>query len=144
VCLAVLLHNRKLTPEVLKVVKDVTIPMGEFFQIQDDFLDCFGSPEQIGKVGRDIEEAKCGWLVVTALKRCSASQRKVLEENYGREEPERVARVKQVYRELDMPKVYADYEESSYRQLQALIAGQTVVPRAVFDDLLKKIYKRTK
>ncbi len=139
-----LLHNRKLTPDVVKVVKDVTIPMGEFFQIQDDYLDCFGSPEQIGKVGRDIEEAKCGWLVVTALKRCSAAQRKVLEENYGREEPERVALVKQVYRELDMPRVYAEYEERSYRQLQKLIGGQTLVPRAVFDDLLKKIYKRTK
>jgi len=95
-------------------------------------------------VGRDIEEAKCGWLVVTALKRCSPAQRKVLEENYGREEPEKVARVKQVYRELDMPKIYADYEENSYRQLQSLIGGQSVVPRAVFDDLLKKIYKRTK
>ena len=48
--------------------------MGRYFQIQDDYLDCFGTPEQIGKIGRDIEENKCGWLAVQALKLCNEEQ----------------------------------------------------------------------
>ena len=53
--------------------------MGEFFQIQDDYLDCYGAPEVIGKIGTDIEDNKCGWLIVQALARVSPSQRAILE-----------------------------------------------------------------
>lgn len=33
----------------------------------------------IGKIGTDIEEHKCGWLVVQALKVVTPEQRKILE-----------------------------------------------------------------
>ena len=28
---------------------DILIPLGEYFQVQDDYLDCYGTPEMIGK-----------------------------------------------------------------------------------------------
>ena len=59
--------------------KVILLEMGEFFQIQDDYLDCYGAPEVIGKIGTDIEHNKCGWLVVQALARVSPAQRVVLE-----------------------------------------------------------------
>jgi farnesyl diphosphate synthase len=59
--------------------KSVLIALGEYFQVQDDYLDCYGLPEVIGKIGTDIEDNKCGWLIVQALSLASDEQRKVLD-----------------------------------------------------------------
>jgi len=47
--------------------------------IQDDYIDCFGDPALTGKVGTDIEDNKCSWLIVQALARATGQQRAVLE-----------------------------------------------------------------
>jgi len=124
--------------------REILCIMGEYFQIQDDFLDCFGTPEQIGKVGTDIEDSKNSWLVVTALQICNSRQRKVLEENYGSHEPHKVALVKKLYKELKLEKIFQEYEEESYRQIKALIDEYKDLPTEVFTFLLGKIYKRSK
>jgi farnesyl diphosphate synthase len=124
--------------------REILCIMGEYFQIQDDFLDCFGTPEQIGKIGTDIQDSKNSWLVVTALEICNSRQRKVLEDNYGSHEPRKVELVKKLYRELRLEKIFQDYEENSYQTIKKLIDDYKELPTEVFTFLLGKIYKRTK
>ncbi|KAI0236678.1 Farnesyl pyrophosphate synthase, partial [Lamellibrachia satsuma] len=125
--------------------KMILLKMGEFFQIQDDYIDCFGDPEVTGKVGTDIEDNKCGWLIVQALKRVSPEQRTILEENYAKKDADCVARVKAVYRDLKLLRVYSDYEENSYNELIQLIDQlDNSLPRKMFTAYAEKIYKRDK
>lgn len=145
---ALALHYLQLaTPENLKQAHDILIPLGEYFQIQDDYLDAFGDPAFIGKIGTDIKDNKCGWLINQALLIVTPEQRRLLEENYGQKDDEKEAKVKQLYNELELEKRYQDYEEKRVGELRKLI--DTVdesngLRKGAFEVFLAKIYKRTK
>ncbi|XP_042832536.1 farnesyl pyrophosphate synthase isoform X2 [Panthera tigris] len=125
--------------------RKILLEMGEFFQVQDDYLDLFGDPSVTGKIGTDIQDNKCSWLVVQCLQRASPEQRKVLQENYGQKEAEKVARVKALYEELELPAVFGQYQEDSYGRLMGLIEQHSApLPAAIFLGLAHKIYKRKK
>ena len=125
----------------------ILIPMGEYFQVQDDYLDCFGGAEKIGKIGTDILDNKCSWCINTALKKADERQRKILDvcifsfalpappllltlgltpsfitqENYGRKDSQCEARVKEVFNEIRVDALYFEYEQQTYEKLCALI-----------------------
>jgi farnesyl diphosphate synthase len=131
----------------LKQAEDILIPMGEYFQIQDDYLDNFADPSVLGKIGTDIQDNKCSWLVNQALKRCDSSQRQVLEENYGRKDAACEAKVKALFDELDLERVYKEYEESRVKDLRKKIADvdeSEGLKKEVFEEFLRKIYKRSR
>lgn len=121
--------------------------MGQFFQVQDDYLDCFGDPIIMGKIGTDIEEGKCCWPIVTALSIANQKQRSILEQNYARKEAANTDAVKQVYRELNLESIYKKYELDSINELKALIyefTQETKLPGEIFYFLLVKICGRNK
>ncbi|XP_006861616.1 PREDICTED: farnesyl pyrophosphate synthase [Chrysochloris asiatica] len=125
--------------------KKILLEMGEFFQIQDDYLDLFGDPSVTGKVGTDIQDNKCSWLVVQCLQRATPEQRQILQENYGQKETEKVARVKAMYEEMALPAVFKQYEEDSFSTLKSLIEQYAApLPPAIYLGLAHKIYKRKK
>ena len=126
-------------------VRDICLIMGEYFQIQDDVLDCYGSPEVIGKIGTDIEDAKCSWLVVQALNRASVAQKEELKRDYGKKSPECVARVKKIFRDLSLEQVFQEYEDNVVREIKEKIAKlNDPLVESICDGLLRKIYKREK
>lgn len=53
--------------------------MGQYFQVRDDYLDCYGDKQVTGKNSTDILQGKCTWLIVVALQRATQKQRKILE-----------------------------------------------------------------
>jgi farnesyl diphosphate synthase len=130
--------------EAFLTAERICCAMGEYFQIQDDYLDCYGKPEVIGKVGTDIQDNKCSWLVVQALNRATPEQRQILVDNYGCWDDVKVQRVKDLYADLKLEEVFRKYEEDSYAEIQRELDALTIVPRDVFDILLRKIYKRSK
>ncbi|OSD02215.1 farnesyl-diphosphate synthase [Trametes coccinea BRFM310] len=143
------------TNDPYALAQSILIPLGEYFQVQDDFLDFAATPEVLGKVGTDIIDNKCSWCINTALALASPAQRKVLDENYGRKDPAAEARVKALYEELGIREKYAQYEEDAYRRIMSLIEtipeqpaqakeGEVSLKREVFKAFLDKIYKRQK
>jgi len=127
--------------------RDILMVMGIYFQAQDDFLDCYGTKEQIGKIGTDIQDKKCGWLFCKAYceLEISKAQRKTLQENYGSWDDAKVQKIKHLYRELDLETLYRKYEEDSYKEILELkpnVEGK--LPWSIFETFLAKVYKRTK
>lgn len=125
--------------------KDILLKMGRFFQIQDDYLDCYGDPVVIGKIGTDIQENKCSWLVVQALAGVNPQQEALLQENYGCQDDNKVAKVKELYKDLNLSDLYLKYEEESYQEILTMIDQYDGdLPKEVFVSFVNKIYKRKK
>ena len=135
------------TPKNLQQAEKILLLTGEYFQVQDDYLDGFGVPEITGKIGTDIQDNKCSWLINEALKRASAQQRQALEDNYGRKDQKAEAKVKEVYQEMDLERVYREYENEKVGQIKEAIYAideSEGLKRSIFEGFLQKIYKRTK
>jgi farnesyl diphosphate synthase len=135
------------TPKNLKQAHDILIPLGEYFQIQDDYLDNFGKPEHIGKIGTDIMDNKCSWLINQALEVATPEQKKILAENYGQKNSEKEAVIKKLFDEMGLEQRYKDYEEKRVGEIRNLIAEvdeSEGLKKTVFETFLGKIYKRTK
>ncbi|KAJ8508853.1 hypothetical protein ONZ45_g8925 [Pleurotus djamor] len=132
------------------IAKSILIPLGEYFQVQDDFLDYSVPPEILGKIGTDIIDNKCSWVVNTALASVSPEQRKILDDNYGQKDAAAEQKVKEVFKAVDVEGKYAVYEQQMYEKLTKQIEGipegtkEGEIKREVFTSFLSKIYKRSK
>lgn len=125
--------------------KDILTEMGVYFQVQDDYLDCYADEATLGKIGTDIQDNKCSWLVVQALDAATPEQRKLLNDHYGRNVPESIQKVKDLYAELKLADKYHAYEAATYKSLcDSIAALKGATPPAVFMELLAKIYGRDK
>jgi len=142
------------TKSAYDAARDILVTMGVYFQAQDDYLDCYATPEQLGKVGTDIADKKCGWLFTKAYHQlANPTQKKLLDTHYGKckvGSPEE-QKIKALYTELGLPKLYAEYEQASYDKIMSMkesqqgdVLAKAGVPWQVFEMFLQKVYKRSK
>jgi geranylgeranyl diphosphate synthase type II len=122
---------------------------GVGFQLQDDYLDAFGNPDNFGKqVGGDILANKKTYLIIRALQKASAAQRDELEGIYFSDsisDPDKkVERVRQLFTDL---KVDEDIQERSHayfaeaeKQLNVTSLPQT--DKKQFQIFLDSLQKR--
>ncbi|XP_014209666.1 farnesyl pyrophosphate synthase-like [Copidosoma floridanum] len=127
-------------PEVHKQTKEILLKMGPFYQMQDDYFDCFSHPEAVGEEGNDIQEGKCTWLIADAYQRATLEQRKILQECYGVDDPKKVAKVKQLYIDLEVPKAYSICMEQTYHSLNNEIKQ---IPPGPLQDVLFELFDVT-
>ncbi|KAJ6225193.1 hypothetical protein RDWZM_003738 [Blomia tropicalis] len=127
-------------------VESIMTKIGELFQVQDDYIDCYGDPQVIGKIGTDIRDGKCSWLVVNALLNCNELQRSIIQMNYGQDNEKQESIIKNLYRELDMTESFQQYEtrmiESIIDEINQLELNQ--LPVEIFYEPLSHVYHRKK
>ena len=136
-------------PAALANVKQIAVQLGVKFQIQDDYLDCYGRPEVIGKIGTDIKDHKCSWLVVKAREAMEQSGDSegmaVLEQNYGWDDAEKEAAIKALYVRLGLTAVFEAQEKESYDRIRGMIEQhKKELPEDMFLPILNKIHLRQK
>lgn len=138
------LHPEQLNQSSDAITK-ICMKLGEFFQIQDDYLDCFGETTVTGKIGTDIQDNKCSWLVVQALQKANEQQKELLYSNYGKRDQARIQTVKQLYNELDLKNVYAEYQDSTCTTLFSEIDSLSDhCPKNSLRNILQLLQNRSK
>ena len=72
------------------------------------------------------------------------AQINALKDNYGQDNQDAIAKVKEIYEEMQLKKVYAKFEEDSYEDIVSQInrLPPEVLNHDIFYSLLSKIYKR--
>jgi farnesyl diphosphate synthase len=121
-------------------LKSIAIDIGIYFQVQDDYLDCYGDINRTGKIGTDIQERKCSWLIVQAIKLLKDNhiKRQILHDNYGYDDQIKVQCVKDIYQQLNLKQIYQQYEDKTYQQILERI-NQANFNSKQLEQLLKQI-----
>jgi farnesyl diphosphate synthase len=127
----------------------MAISIGIYFQVQDDYLDCYGDINQTGKIGTDIQERKCSWLIVQAMKLLKDNElkRNILRDNYGFDDPSKIQCVKNIYQELNLKQIYQDYEQKTYESIYKRIDQANFNSKELeklFKQILDSIHARSK
>ncbi|MDE1190746.1 MAG: polyprenyl synthetase family protein [Arachidicoccus sp.] len=100
--------------------------LGIAFQIQDDYLDCFGDPEKFGKiVGGDIRRNKKTFLLIKALETAKGAQKAELERLLGNNEEDKVEKILSLYKELNVDKwakeLEQQYADRAFKHLDDIV-----------------------
>ncbi|CAD7077311.1 unnamed protein product [Hermetia illucens] len=126
-------------PQAYKETDDILFEICYYFQTQNDFEDCYGDPKATGRVGTDIEDNRCTWMSVIAVEKANEEQKRILQESYGQRDPEKAAKVRQVYNELGMVNLFATYEEDSYNYIKNMI---NIKSRSLKPDMFLRIWEQ--
>lgn len=129
------------------LIYDFGLNLGIAFQLQDDYLDCFGNPETFGKqVGGDIIENKKTYLYLKAMEFANPEEREELLHLYSiqpQDNAEKVASVKEIFVQTKAAeatqKAIENYTFKSFETLnQMQISEEKKMVLKVFGEKLMK------
>ncbi len=110
------------TPQDADLLYNFGEQIGLAFQLQDDYLDCYGDFEKFGKrIGGDILCNKKTYMLINALQLAGDVQRKELMqwiETKEYDEDEKIQRVIQLYSEIGIPQMVKQRIEECYERAE--------------------------
>jgi len=115
------LHDQKLHELAHSILHEI----GSYVELNHDYTNCYVDPQ-----GSDIEDGRLTLLIVLALQRANPEQKKLLNANYGCEEPEKVEIVKQIYMDLKLKKVLAAQISNTEKDIHSRIQGISKLDKA--------------
>lgn len=137
-----LLYLGLASPKKLKEIHDISMAMGLVFQARDDFLDVYGDSNVTGKIGTDIQDNKCTWLSVEAMLRCDVEQKQALVDNYGKQDPADVLKVKALFDSIDLPRLFRKWDVEMVTKVGIMVEEVTDSGvKESFVALLSKYFK---
>jgi geranylgeranyl diphosphate synthase, type II len=121
--------------------------LGLAFQVQDDYLDCYGEAEKVGKqIGGDIVAGKKTFLLIKTLELASTVQRKEIRELEQAPPAEKVAGMLGVFKACGVDvwarEMKANYHDAACRNLEdiAVLSTRKEPLRALVEFLLQREY----
>ncbi len=118
--------------ELQSAIYDYGINLGIAFQLQDDYLDAFGDPENFGKqVGGDIIENKKTFLYIRALELATEEEKRELKNLFSikpQDPQEKIQTVKQIFVKSGAAEVTREeiekYTKRAFQILESLDAPE--------------------
>merc|ERR1711879_11709 len=127
-------------PNTVKEIEQICLDIGCVFQIQDDFIDCFGDESVTGKKGTDIQDGKCTWFIVKALEDANPKQLKILQKNYGKKD--KVDLIRNVYNELKLKEKCLEFQNGERtRILKEIKQLKGNLPRKTLSGIVNQLHK---
>ncbi len=125
------------------------IAAGMAFQLQDDYLDTFGSSETFGKqIGGDILERKKTWLYIKTIEKASEHDKDILLDIYDMakpQNPEAVHLVKTMFKKYKVDRLIIEeihlFSEKALKILSGL--KLTKQPTIILEELVHSLKNRT-
>lgn len=121
--------------------------LGIAFQIQDDYLDCFGDPGKFGKeVGGDIRRNKKTFLLIKALETARGTQKARLEQLLGNDDADKVEKILSLYKDLNVDgwtrELQAHYADRAFKHLDdiVVVSSRKKYLREFAEGLLQREY----
>ncbi|CAH1099270.1 unnamed protein product [Psylliodes chrysocephalus] len=126
--------------ETHEAMKKFTIPMSRFFQLQNDFSGVFVGENKFQRICPDIIDGRNSWLVATALRMASPSQKKIIEENYGNGDPESAKKVVEVYWDLKLNEVHEKRSKEFSEEMYNVVENfPKRIPKQPFHDMAQQL-----
>ncbi|KAF2887167.1 hypothetical protein ILUMI_19006, partial [Ignelater luminosus] len=99
--------------DVYEKAESICCELGIFFQIKNDFKDCFA----YYPIGSDIRQGKFTWLAIFAVEKGTVEQRSILEKHYGQNNSESESIIFNLYNELCLTEEYNILRKDRYNYI---------------------------